>query len=127
MERLYTIFYIIITWGIIVYLKCTIQTKCSVHPIFIRCILHCNSRYTLLTEDVSLYLVLSRSPFFVFFFSSYSIPSFLNVIVLHYNVSSKSVYNQTSSWLLVGYCTAYVAVTLYFHPKRLKEDKHKRL
>jgi hypothetical protein len=57
----------------------------------------------------------------------YSIPSFLNVTALHYNVFTKAVYNQTSNWLLVGKCTVYIAVALYFHTKRLKEDRHKRL
>jgi hypothetical protein len=33
-----------------------------------------------------------------------------------------AVYSQTRNWLLVGKCTAYIAVTLYFHTKRLKED-----
>jgi hypothetical protein len=32
----------------------------------------------------------------------YSVPSFLNVTVLHYNVFTKAVHNKTSSWLLVG-------------------------
>jgi hypothetical protein len=57
----------------------------------------------------------------------YSILSFMNVTLLHYNVFTKAVHNQTSKWLLVGYCTTYIAVALYFHTKRLKEEQHKRL
>jgi hypothetical protein len=34
----------------------------------------------------------------------YPIPLFLKVTVLHYNVFTKALYNQTSNWLLVGKC-----------------------
>jgi hypothetical protein len=67
--------------------------------------------------------------FLYFFFSSCALfhLSFLNVTVLHYNIFTKAVHNQTSNWLLVGYCTSYFAVELYFHTKHLKADRHKRL
>jgi hypothetical protein len=35
--------------------------------------------------------------------------------------------NQTSNLRLVGYCTAHIAIALYFHTKRLEEVQHKRL
>jgi hypothetical protein len=43
----------------------------------------------------------SRYSFFVQLMP-HSIPLFLNVAVLHYNVFTKAVNNQTSNWLLVG-------------------------
>jgi len=48
-----------------------------------------------------------RVPFFLSFFLSFffllnPMPSFLNVTVFHERVFTHTVYNQTSSWLLVG-------------------------
>jgi hypothetical protein len=72
--------------------------------------------------------------FFVPCFLSFSlhhifcfIPSFLDVTVLSYSVFTKTVYNQTSNRIFVGLCTAYIAVALHCHTKRLKQDQHKRL
>jgi hypothetical protein len=72
-------------------------------------VLH-NNHYTLLLENINLYFVLQQAffirsfvSFFIFFlhFTPYSISSFLNVTVLRYNVFTKTVYNQTSNWILV--------------------------
>jgi hypothetical protein len=46
--------------------------------------------------------------------------------LLHYNVFIKAAYNP-SSWIIDGWCTDYMAVALYFHTKRLKEDQNKKL
>jgi hypothetical protein len=51
--------------------------------------------------DLGLYM----PAFFLFFFlhpMPYSIPSFLNVTVIHYSVFAEAVYSQTSNWLFVG-------------------------
>jgi hypothetical protein len=40
---------------------------------------------------------------------------------------TKTVHNQTSCWLLVGYRTGYIATALYFHTKRLKVDQQKKI
>jgi hypothetical protein len=63
-----------------------------------------NNRYTLLLENIRLSFVLQQVLFLSFFPHPmpYSIPSFLNVTVLHYNVFTKAVYSQTSDWLIVG-------------------------
>jgi hypothetical protein len=42
--------------------------------------------------------------------------------VSHYNVFTKAVPNQTSNSLFVCQRTAYIAVSLHFHTKRLEED-----
>jgi hypothetical protein len=86
------------------------------------------NRYTLLLVNISLYFVLHLVFSFVFFYiypMPYSIPSFLNVTVLRYNVFTRAVYKAKLA--LVDWCTTYTAVALYFHTKRLKEDRHKRL
>jgi hypothetical protein len=77
-------------------------------------------RYTALLENISLYFVLyfvfelislpsmvihasqlcGRLSFFFPLPMPYSIPSFLNVTVLYYNVFTKAVYNQNSKCLL---------------------------
>jgi hypothetical protein len=62
-----------------------------------------------------------RLSYFLHHLMPCSMPSFLNVTVFHCNVSKRVVYNQISNWLLVGLCTAYIAVALYFHIKRLKK------
>jgi hypothetical protein len=65
-----------------------------------------NNHYTLLLE--SLYRVLQQVFEQVTFITSplhpmpCSKPSFLNVTILHYNVFTKAVYNETSNWHLVG-------------------------
>jgi hypothetical protein len=47
-------------------------------------------------NDVAVFLHIFLHPML------YSVPLFLNVAVLHYNVFTKAVYNQTSNWLLFG-------------------------
>jgi hypothetical protein len=65
-----------------------------------------NNCFTHLLENISLYFTLIFSffiPFYLFLHPMpYSIPSFLNVTVLHCITFTKAVYNQTSYWLLVG-------------------------
>jgi hypothetical protein len=83
--------------------------------VFFRFIVLCNPAqrplYTLTWKRQSLFsseagvLSSSVSPFLSLFFSFFlhpmpcSIQSFLNMAILHYNVFTKSVYNQTSNWL----------------------------
>jgi hypothetical protein len=72
-----------------------IQSECSMPSNFL--VQH-NNRYTLLLENII------RNISFLLFPSSYALfhTFFLNVTVLHCNVFTRPVHNQTSIWLLVG-------------------------
>jgi hypothetical protein len=75
------------------------------------CYVALHNRYTLSLENVS-WNWQRWFAFFVFSFCSFPslslhampcfMPSFLNMTVLHYNVSTKAVYNQTINRLVVG-------------------------
>jgi hypothetical protein len=91
-----------------------------------------NNPYNILFQDVNIILYYDRRSLFFFlsfFFHPmpYNTCMFLNVTVPHHNVFKKAVYSQTSNWLLVGYCTTYVAVEPNFYSKRFIEEWYKRL
>jgi hypothetical protein len=116
----------------------SIQSKRSIHSNFLLCSPAQQQLYTLAWKHKSLFHttagVLSSflhpflSLFLYFSFIPYLIP-YLHFWAWLYSITMflQKLYIQTSNWLLVCCCTPYIAVALYFHTKRLKEDRHKGL